>query len=355
MPKSIHLNGEEDTNDAKHEINWWGERIKESFEQLEVGEVIEKGTEHRRVQVELRGSENRGPKIKGWLKEHDYFMEKEQQSTDIKEWLNQHGNSWEVKYRPHRVLFTLRRGQEDVVVVEGRSAPDQVGVITVFGARAGLEFNNFGHQFDTKGFAVDFYNTDYCCLLLDLDADEHALDVALTEQGRARIDAASGLWVIGPVTTPYPLSTWPPGMPFLLRAAKEGRATFVERLMMHYGCDVNYLDKDGNTALHLAAYYGHADVVATLLNLGLISDLTVKNKSCNETALDCAKAGQEAYGKATDKIVFCPETVDVDQLREKGYQKGWHGTRVDLTTRNGWPGWVEIIRLLESASIDKTQ
>jgi predicted RNA-binding protein with RPS1 domain len=58
---SIHLNGEEDTNHAKHEINWWGERMKESFEQLELGDVTEKGMEHRRVQVEFRGSENMGP------------------------------------------------------------------------------------------------------------------------------------------------------------------------------------------------------------------------------------------------------------------------------------------------------
>jgi ankyrin repeat protein len=125
--------------------------------------------------------------------------------------------------------------------------------------------------------------------------------------------------------------------------------------MRHYGCNVNSVDLEGNTALHLAAYYGHADVVATLLDSGLISDLTIKNKSRGETALVCAKAGQEAYGKATDKTAFCPLTVDVDQLREKGYQKGWHGTRVDFTTRNGWPGWVEIIRLLEAASVDKTQ
>jgi len=144
-------------------------------------------------------------------------------------------------------------------------------------------------------------------------------------------------------------------MPFLLRAAKQGRATFVERLMRHYECDVNSVDLEGNTALHLAAYYGHADVVATLLDSGLISDLTIIYKSRGETALDCARAGQEAYGKATDKTAFCPETVDVDQLREKGHQKGWHGTRVDLTTRNGWPGWVEIIRLFEAANVDKTQ
>jgi hypothetical protein len=152
-----------------------------------------------------------------------------------------------------------------------------VGVITVFGAKAGLEFNNFGLLFDMKGFAVDFYNTDYCCLMLDLDADALALDVALTEQGRAPIDAASDFWVIGPGTTKYSLSTCPSKMPFLLSAAKQGHVTFVERLMRHYGCDVNYLDDDGNTALHLAAYYGHADVVATLLGSGLISDLTIKN------------------------------------------------------------------------------
>jgi hypothetical protein len=89
-------------------------------------------------------------------------------------------------------------------------------------------------------------------MLLDLAADAHALDVALTEQGRARIDAASGFWVIGPGTTQFSLSSWSPAKPFLLAAAGQGRANFVERLTRHYGCDVNYLD-----ALHLAAYYGH--------------------------------------------------------------------------------------------------
>ena len=104
---SIHLNGDEDTNDVKDEINWWGDRLKEAFEQLEVGEVIEKGTEDRRVEVELRGSETMGPEIKKWMKGHDYFREKEQQSTDMKEWRKKHGYSWDEKHRPHRVLFTL--------------------------------------------------------------------------------------------------------------------------------------------------------------------------------------------------------------------------------------------------------
>ena len=58
---SIHLNGEEDTGGAKDEINWWAGWLKEAFQDLEVGDVIEKGTQDRRVQVELRGSENKGP------------------------------------------------------------------------------------------------------------------------------------------------------------------------------------------------------------------------------------------------------------------------------------------------------
>jgi ankyrin repeat protein len=70
----------------------------------------------------------------------------------------------------------------------------------------------------------------------------------------------------------------------------------VKPLTRQYKCDVNHVDLDRNTALHQAAYYGHADVVATLLDSGLISDLNNKNKY-DETALDCAKAGQEAYVK----------------------------------------------------------
>ena len=59
----------------------------------------------------MLGSENRGPEIKEWLKRHDYFSE----------------NEWQ-----HRVLFTLKKGKEEVVVVEGHTDDgDNVGVITV--------------------------------------------------------------------------------------------------------------------------------------------------------------------------------------------------------------------------------
>jgi hypothetical protein len=101
----------------------------------------------------------------------------------------------------------------------------------------------------------------------------------------------------------------------------------------------------------------------TLLRLN--SDCTIKTKKwCKqtgkwvkgETVLDCAKGGQEAYDKATDKTAFFPETINVDQLYEQGEIGVFYtpGTRVNLTKRYGWPGWVEIIRMLESARVDKT-
>ncbi len=128
------------------------------------------------------------------------------------------------------LIKTLWWGQEEVVVtvVEGRSRPEEVGIITVFGATAGLVFSNSDHQVDTKEFAFDFFDYVYYPLLLDLDTDELAFDTALTEQGRVRIDAVSGVWVIGPGTTHYSLSTWQPGKPFLMTAVQHGRANFVE-------------------------------------------------------------------------------------------------------------------------------
>jgi hypothetical protein len=103
---------------------------------------------------------------------------------------------------------------------------------------------------------------------------------------------------------------------------------------------VNYLDKDGNTALHQAAYFGHADVVATLVDSGLISDLNNKNKY-GETALDCAKAGQEAYVKNEFKG---PKSFE-------GPRSFSQFSHIDFTTRDGWPGWEFIIPRLEAASV----
>jgi ankyrin repeat protein len=56
-----------------------------------------------------------------------------------------------------------------------------------------------------------------------------------------------------------------------------GCAAIVERLICHYGCDLNARQKgDKGTALHVAAYYGHGDVVELLLKHG--ADRTATNK-----------------------------------------------------------------------------
>jgi hypothetical protein len=187
---------------------------------------------------------------------------------------------------------------------------------------------------------MHFDKNVYNSLLLALDSDSLSLDATQTLQGRARVDATSGVWVIGPGTIEYSLSTFLAVRPFLLQAAGHGRANIVKRLTRPYGCDVKYQDRDVESALHLAAYFGHADVVAKLLDSGLLSDHTIKNKM-GEKALDSAKAAQEAYDNNTFNFPKLSTSVSTG------------GGSCDFTTRVGWPGWGEIIRLLEAASVDK--
>jgi hypothetical protein len=92
----------------------------------------------------------------------------------VKEWFKEYDYFWEVRQR--RVLFKLRQGQEGVVVVEGRSVPDEVGVITVYRRNEAGVISKDGYQFDTKEFALDFYHTVYFGLMPDLNANEDALD-----------------------------------------------------------------------------------------------------------------------------------------------------------------------------------
>jgi hypothetical protein len=68
---------------------------------------------------------------------------------------------------------------------------------------------------------MHFDKNVYNSLLLALDSDSLSLDATLTLQGRARVDAASGVWVIGPGTIEYSLSTFLAVRPFLLQAARQ--------------------------------------------------------------------------------------------------------------------------------------
>lgn len=49
-------------------------------------------------------------------------------------------------------------------------------------------------------------------------------------------------------------------------------------------------DQEGNTALHLAAKYGHENVVELILSRG--GDITVRNKkrlTCLDVAIECGR------------------------------------------------------------------
>ncbi len=70
-------------------------------------------------------------------------------------------------------------------------------------------------------------------------------------------------------------------------AAKSGNLPQVEALLKDQtSFDLNFQDKYGYTALHMAAMFGHAPIVRVLLKAGASS--TVKTKD-GETAEDVAK------------------------------------------------------------------
>jgi len=74
----------------------------------------------------------------------------------------------------------------------------------------------------------------------------------------------------------------------LLRAASAGNADTVRTLLVSPNVDVNGVDDQGNTALILAARFGHNDVVTALLLAK--ADVKVKNKD-GKTALMLAAEG----------------------------------------------------------------
>jgi hypothetical protein len=133
-----------------------------------------------------------------------------------------------------------------------------------------------------------------------------------------------------------------------------GCAAIVERLICHYGCDINARQKkDQGTALHLAAYYGHGDVVEVLLKHG--ADRTATNKY-KETALESAKSGQQDFesGKFTFPKVW---RSGADDLALLDFSEDKSSFLFDFRTRdpNGWPSWDKVIGLLTTESNDTTR
>jgi ankyrin repeat protein len=71
-------------------------------------------------------------------------------------------------------------------------------------------------------------------------------------------------------------------------AAARGHNLIVRQLLA-FGADSTKTNKQGNTALILAMYDGHVDVVKTLLKKGNKKQLFIRNKQ-GKTPLDFAKA-----------------------------------------------------------------
>jgi ankyrin repeat protein len=79
----------------------------------------------------------------------------------------------------------------------------------------------------------------------------------------------------------------------LLRAAKSGDAAGVAELLAADASLVHVRDKDGSTALHGAAWKGHAAVAALLLDAGAEVNARSQNEHYGDTPLHAAAHGNQ--------------------------------------------------------------
>jgi hypothetical protein len=149
--------------------------------------------------------------------------------------------------------------------------------------------------------------------------------------------------IVGPGLS---LSSWPPKCSFLHTAARMGCAAIVKHLLEHYACCINATTQgDQGTALHIAAYYGHLDVVQIILDRH--ADKTITNR-LKETPLASARAGQKKYKDSAEN--FYP--IVRRAHRESGTwipdKKMKFGTTETAETHPNWKpdNWNNIIVLL---------
>jgi len=192
--------------------------------------------------------------------------------------------------------------------------------------------------------------------LLDLirqgdDADK--LGEMLTRDAHLADDETT--WLIRPG---YTLSEWhidsilprDQSLTFLMWAAMMGCPNMVETLVNKYNCsvavtqkvknkDTGVMEDKGVTALHLAAYTGHATVVRFLLHAG-----ADKNQGSNlyvdSTPLESAQEGKKKYQKTPKKAATFSGYVE----------SGKKGDVIDFRKRDAdWPQFDVIIDLLSSS------
>jgi ankyrin repeat protein len=87
-------------------------------------------------------------------------------------------------------------------------------------------------------------------------------------------------------------------------ASKKGHVELARLLIEHLSDSLDIVDVNGNSALHLAAYSGHAEIVDCLLNLGCNSTLT------NLWGLTAEEEGSK-YGDRITSIFQCMRDLDM--------------------------------------------
>jgi hypothetical protein len=140
-------------------------------------------------------------------------------------------------------------------------------------------------------------------------------------------------------------------------AAQLGRARIVAHLVQRYGCSVHVEQTDqgegvGVTALHLAAYHGHADVVRILLRAGADKKKAIKEgfKGYSDRyAMEGAKSGKKIYERNPSEL-FPPLYVGHTNVPSSKFWPHLHAAKVkvDLSKGMKWAQFDEIIGLLEA-------
>eukprot|EP00961_Rhodomonas_salina_P279435 3774918-Rhodomonas_salina.1 len=289
---AVHVPENSNVEHAMEEICRWGDRVTQNFQDLSFGKPQMRGPD-RRVELELLNSQKVARKVKDFLRYEEYFSSGDQL---------------------RRILFITRRGQQDLVVVEGEGRNACVQVITVI-----LRHRQGNNEVELKQGVVEAkcYSlfTDAITPLIESGDFPDKVEQAIKGFEHAHQEL-NGEWHLGP----FSLSSWPPSMPLLQLAAIYGRLSTVERLVQEFRVDINFQrSKKGHTALHLAAYWAQEPTVAWFLQHGADPHLTSLQygNSRRETALDAVRWVQEQWrrspwtirGKKLDvfRVCFSPQ------------------------------------------------
>ncbi|MBM9499006.1 ankyrin repeat domain-containing protein [Leptospira sp. 201903071] len=131
----------------------------------------------------------------------------------------------------------------------------------------------------------------------------------------------------------------------LFEAAALGNLEETKRLILESPKEINSLSKDGWSALHLASYFGHLEIVRSLIEAGADLSLTSKSKmSYGNTALHSAIA----TGRKAVVELLLEKGADVNAIQDPGRITPLH-------IAASRPGSIEIIHILLKKGADKTR